>query len=58
MAANHGTHIKNQHTEGDRAYERETSSLSRWFKTTYIAEGENQMNDEDREKLKSLGYIQ
>ena len=45
--------------DGERAYERETDALTRWFKSTHLAEeGENRMDASDCEALQSLGYIQ
>ena len=44
--------------EGDNAYDTEEEQLSKWFKTTHLANGENRMDDKDQEALKSLGYIQ
>ena len=44
--------------ESNKVYDRETGSLTKWFKATHLAQGENRMDDEDREALKSLGYIQ
>ncbi len=51
-------HKPSRHSDGDKEYQRETSSLTKWFKATHIADGENQMDADDREKLESLGYIQ
>ena len=44
--------------EGKPDYKRETEALTKWFKATHLADGENKMSERDREALKSLGYIQ
>lgn len=45
--------------DGDRSYKREEEALTKWFKSTHLAEeGENRMDSSDCEALKSLGYIQ
>ncbi len=45
--------------KGDRVYKKETEALTKWFKSTHLAEGgENRMDSSDCEALSSLGYIQ
>ena len=44
--------------EDDKAYETEEDKLTKWFKATHLANGENRMDEKDQEVLKSLGYIQ
>jgi arylsulfatase A-like enzyme len=44
--------------EDDKAYETESEQLTKWFRATNLANGENRMDKRDEEALKSLGYIQ
>lgn len=44
--------------DGDKRFEQESEQISKWYKSTDLAEGENKMSDRDKEALESLGYIQ
>ncbi len=44
--------------EGKPQYDDEAETLTKWYKSTDLAQGESKMTDRDREALKSLGYIQ
>ncbi len=44
--------------EDDKVYATESDRMTKWFKATHLANGENRMDAKDQEALKSLGYIQ
>lgn len=44
--------------EDARAYKAQEQALTKWYKSTDLADGENKMSERDKEALESLGYIQ
>lgn len=45
-------------SDGERMYKTQEQALTKWYKSTDLADGENKMSERDKEALESLGYIQ